>query len=609
MIFNILIIAAVGGIAYFHYAQGFFSAFVSAVIAILAAVMAVSYHESVVTGLLGGKMGDYANAMVLVALFAGVYLLLRVLLDKVIPGQIRLPVIVDRIGGATMGIIAGIFAGGVLALAGASLPFGPGVYARYTLEDRPEVNIGVVPGANTASNADVYEQLTKDTFEPEEHKGLWIPVDDLLLKAVGAMSNGGSLAGDRTLKSIHPDYADELFAQRLGVQVGASHVAMNLPGKSAQVDVPEPGIWRIDADLTKAQQDAELPNLHQRAVALPKPTRDQMQLVVRVKFTAGAADSDKLVRVSPAGIRLCNGEKNYFPVGTMEKGRTLFTNKVDDFLIIDLKTQDRGADFLFVVDAADVAEGDPKSKAQKVKDGVFIEVKRLARVNLSGRDIVAGMPPAAADIQVERKPGVTKTKEKAADESTPAAQSAAPAAPFIFAAATPNKKLFSPINVGGSEPDMKDHQLQSGTFSLQSRQFTKMDINPTQSLQVLAGAGSNAVDELFEPAGKKLVQVQGSPPPEGGDPWAWGSLRSYTLVDAAGKTYAPAGAFARVKKDQADRMVAKYDASGATPDVTGSPDDGRPTDVWIAFLVPSGTHLKQLNFNGKSIAPLDQAVP
>ena len=37
--------------------------------------------------------------------------------------------------------------------------------------------------------------------------------------------------------------------------------------------------------------------------------------------------------------------------------------------------------------------------------------------------------------------------------------------------------------------------------------------------------------------------------------------------------------------------------------------DGRPTDVWIAFLVPSGTHLKQLNYSGKAIGTFEQDVP
>src|SRR6266498_5672917 len=103
MIFNVIILAAIGGIAYYPYAQGFFSAFFSAIIAVIAAVMAVSYHEPVVINLLAGKMGDYANSMVLIAIFAGVYMLLRVLMDKAVPGNIRLPVIVDRVGGGVMG--------------------------------------------------------------------------------------------------------------------------------------------------------------------------------------------------------------------------------------------------------------------------------------------------------------------------------------------------------------------------------------------------------------------------------------------------------------------------------------------------------------------------
>src|SRR3954454_13468170 len=119
MIFNVLIIAAVGGIAYFHYAQGFFSATFSAICAIIAAVLAVSYHEALVVGLLGGKMADYANSVCLVGIFGIVYILLRVLMDKAVPGNIRLPVIVDRVGGALMGVIAAIFTGGVFALAGA----------------------------------------------------------------------------------------------------------------------------------------------------------------------------------------------------------------------------------------------------------------------------------------------------------------------------------------------------------------------------------------------------------------------------------------------------------------------------------------------------------
>ena len=39
-----------------------------------------------------------------------------------------------------------------------------------------------------------------------------------------------------------------------------------------------------------------------------------------------------------------------------------------------------------------------------------------------------------------------------------------------------------------------------------------------------------------------------------------------------------------------------------------SAEQGRPLDVWIAFLVPSGTHLKELKLGGKTVTGLDQLV-
>jgi hypothetical protein len=613
MIFGIIIIAAVAGIAYYHYAQGFFSATFSAIIAIIAAALAISYHEQVVMGLLGGKMADFANALVLVAIFALVYIVLRTITDKAVPGQIRLPVIVDRIGGGAMGVVAGVFTAGIFALAAQSLPFGPAIggYARFGVEDRPELTIPPNPGQSSQTTADVNEQLKSDTFLPEDASKLIIPVDDWVLNAVNGLSNGGSLAGDRTLASIHPNYADELFAQRLGVQLGAKHVAVNLDTKSQQVTVPDPGVFRLDTDLNKAIVDAELPTLHQRAITTVKPqdSADKMQLVVRVMFGKDAADTDGNVRLSPASVRLVANGRNYFPIGTLENGNLLYANKVDDSLFVNVQAEDRGADFVFLVNPADIATGDPKQKDQKISDGVFIEVKRLARVDLSGKPVKVGVTPAKM-VKVERKAAVSKQKEKGAGAEASAAAAAAeaggPPAGFVYASLDVSKQIFSPINTGTPDKDVKNAQVPSGTLSLQSGQFTQLDINTTQTLTLLK-QGSYATSELFEPTGMKLVQVKGTPPPEGGDPWAWGTLRNFALLDAAGKTYAPAGAWAKVKRDQSDRMVARYNASAAPQDI--SAEEGRPTDVWIAFLVPSGTHLKEVKFSGKTLAPLEQVIP
>ena len=109
MVFGIIIIALIGVIAFFHYTQGFWSATLSAVCAVFAAALAVGYHENVVNTLLKGKMADQANAIAIVAVFALTYLILRIIFDKAIPGNLRLPVIVDKIGAGIMGFFAAIF--------------------------------------------------------------------------------------------------------------------------------------------------------------------------------------------------------------------------------------------------------------------------------------------------------------------------------------------------------------------------------------------------------------------------------------------------------------------------------------------------------------------
>src|SRR5688500_2139412 len=175
MIFPIVILVLVGVIAYFHYNEGLFSATISAVCAILAAVLAFSYHEVIIFSLLKGKAANYAHALVLVALFALGYLILRVIFDKAVPGNVRFPLYVDRVGGAVMGIIAGIFATGILAIAAQALPFTAGApYTRYALDDDRDVAVQT-SGSRQAEDAFVKAQLDEaqpGQLNPEKAGGM-----------------------------------------------------------------------------------------------------------------------------------------------------------------------------------------------------------------------------------------------------------------------------------------------------------------------------------------------------------------------------------------------------------------------------------------------------
>src|SRR5947209_832173 len=109
MIFIGLMAVLVLGVAFFHYVQGFFSATISAILVIVAAVMAFSWHETIVERFLKLKLGNFTHGVTLLVLFCAIYVLLRIIFDKAVPSGVRLPAIADKLGGAVMGLIAALF--------------------------------------------------------------------------------------------------------------------------------------------------------------------------------------------------------------------------------------------------------------------------------------------------------------------------------------------------------------------------------------------------------------------------------------------------------------------------------------------------------------------
>jgi hypothetical protein len=621
MIFPIAILILVGVIAYFHYVEGLFSATISAFCAILAAVLAFSYHEMIIFTLLKGKVANYAHAMVLVALFALGYLILRVIFDKAVPGNVRFPLYIDRVGGAVMGIIAGIFATGILAIAAASLPFDQASpYARYTLGDNRDVAVSA-GGARQAEDAQVKAPLDEaqpGQFNPEKAGGMILPVDDIVVNLVSKLSTG-ALAGKQSLASIHPSYLDEAFASRLGVQTGANRVALNTEDIK-QFNVG--GVYTIDQI---AQADGELGDIRDKRKAvvdqpLRKPAPSDALLIVRGQFTRGAPDKDNNVRFAPASIRLVAGGKNYIPLGAIDPAGVLRVYLPDDYLVAP---SDANIDFVFQVPREDLglqaaptrARGakEEGESAQKLADGTFIEAKRMGVVDLGGHAIDAYPGPLEATLL--QKQGAPAAKAPGAAGSAGAAApagggAAAPAdaasSPIVFGKAEVSPKLFTGVNVAA--PDDGEKTFPSGSARVREGKLASLDVNMTQTVELLS-RGDHARDELFVPAGMKMVQISGTAPPKAPpEPWDWADkLGQFELVDAGGTKFKPNGAWAKVKGAQgSNRMVARYEAEKQVGDVPH--EEGRPTEVWIAFLVPEGTQLTELQFDGKRVAAVDQKV-
>jgi hypothetical protein len=238
-------------------------------------------------------------------------------------------------------------------------------------------------------------------------------------------------------------------------------------------------------------------------------------------------------------------------------------------------------------------------------------------VDLSGKSIEPYPGPLEATVLQKRNvpepkaPGVAgATGGGAAAPSGGAAPSGAPAdaaaSPIVFAKAEVSNKLFTGVNVAA--PDDGEKTFPSGSASVREGKIAKLDVNMTQTVELLS-RGDHARDEFYVPPGMKMVQVVGTAPPSAPpEPWDWADkLAQFELVDATGTKYKPNGAWAKVKGAQgSNRMVARYEAEAQVSDVPH--EEGRPTDVWIAFLVPEGTQLTELQFDGKRVAAVDTKV-
>jgi len=593
MILNLLLIVALGIVVFFHYVQGFFSAFLSAVIAVIAASLAISYHEPIVYKVFQGKLADSAFAMSLVALFAVVYLVLRVIFDKLVPGNVRLPAALDRIGGGIMGLIAGVFGVGIVAIAVQTLPYDASIggYSRYELKEDRNVSVGGA-GGGRAEDMQVVEELKGDKFEDQDKRSLWVPVDEIVLGFVQKLSDGGSLAGGQTLAAVHPNYVEEMYASRLGIQQGRSKTAVDI---GPRTDVELKGVYRIEE---AKQVDNEVKGIRDRHLEDTRKAKPNEALVVaRVIFNRGATDKDGLVAFSCGSIRICANGKDYYAIGTLDAANTppiLYADKPDDFLFVQVGNDQGGADVVFSLDSNAVQGLGGKEKSNKplkFVEGAFLEVKRLAQIELTDQKIEPGPPKPNKLVAVIHKPDVAKGRGSAQEGSAADTVQVPITVKEVIPAPVP---LFTKVNVG-TNARSGDGTMDSGSAKLQDKKFQSLELDGSRAVAILSkGPDANLVQDFYVPADKKMIVVAATP--RGAEKWAWADqIGNIWLQDESDQQLKPHGAWARAKKGNAEFAVGRYNAEEEIGDAPKL-DDASPTEVWLAFVVPTGTKLKELHY-------------
>lgn len=600
MVLSIIVILIVGLIAYYHLTQGFFSAGLSAIICVFAALVALGFHESMVDAMLAGRFADQGHAIALMVIFAATYSILRFVFDSFVPGNLRFPVGIDKIGAGLCGLVAGLFVAGLIAVAAQSLPFGPwvGGHARYEVEEN--LNAVLTVQGKSQQQDMTYDRLKGDKFLNDEPQKLLLPADDIVLGILNTVTEDkASLSSGKPFADAHPNYLQELFGQRVGIQLASKHVA--LKGK---VDVKGVYIARsfprqFDQERWKVGGTAPIGTRATAPKLADSRSTNKAFLIVRAELHGDLRDKTELVSFSPASVRLKVGRTNYYPIGTLQGPTTLFVAEPDDYLFVPGGNH---VDLVFEVDR-DALSG------TKVASDVLFEFKRLGRVDIGGQDVkpIALAPPPGENVGVVRREGILPKKPdgniEQPNQPTPE-QPLATDLPIDFrssASWSTDAKLPFPVATGSVNPNETESITPSGMpYSLQNGKFVMLDLIPPKDMkldQITAGAGQ--VTELGAPQGKRVLYVWGRPV----NGWDWvGSVNGFSVTDKAGAKAEVAGFVVKGKAGDQDTMVVQYKpAMPFTPDKAAGIT---PAEVGLVFHITEGQAADKLEFNGQLVRSL-----
>lgn len=186
MILNVLVVAAIGFIAFWWMSQGALSAILHCLCVIVAGALAFALWEPIVVNYLlnGGAFDNYAWGMTLGLLFALLLLVLRVASDKLVPFDIPLQKYASMAVGAVAGIASGVLTVGILLIA-----------------------CGFIQGPVDLLEFTGYARDPKNQGQPAPLAKLWVDAPRYTETFFASVSRGGLSPGRGSFASSQPGLA------------------------------------------------------------------------------------------------------------------------------------------------------------------------------------------------------------------------------------------------------------------------------------------------------------------------------------------------------------------------------------------------------------------
>ena len=311
MILNIIVLIFIGSMIWMWAQQGLFSSFIQMILTIIAGCVAFMLWEPVVYGMLLNTLTESAWGVGLLGTFGGTLLLLRIGVDKFVPGNLNFHNIIDSVGGAVFGYVSGVLTAGILLL-GAQMIGLPSIgYQGWWINDKT----GVV--------------------EMNASSRLWHPADKIASEFFVRLS-GGSMSpifSRATLESHHPMLWREasLFHQSMNWKAGGHSSSMRTLSPSNIKLIPDTGFMIL----------TELPSfLEHLSEQLKMQPGDKLVIVgtdvVGNNSESGttAGDAGGTFRIAPTQIALVarvGSEHQYFTPRAYIQGGQSAPLRVNDF--------------------------------------------------------------------------------------------------------------------------------------------------------------------------------------------------------------------------------------------------------------------------------------
>ncbi len=590
MVINLAAFIFVLGITFINSLFGLYSGLLNVTCAIAALAVAFGYWEAL-NNVLTAQFNlhpSYTEPMALVLLFVVTLLVLRLLSDLLLRGNVRVPPYADWVGGGICGFVIGQICVGVMVLGFLMLPFGgEPSHSFVRLARHPDNEI----------NPDTQRVIFVE-------RGLWLRSDAFAVGLFNLLSNG-SLRGETTFATVYPDFPEWVSWTGNTVQPES----LTAPIRDDKGDGFANGLkveaaWRqltdLPPEITRYRaayptKDNKEPKYEPLAFRVRK--QDGKELIgARLVLLTASADRDAkgtaYHRFRPTMLRLVgdvNGEPRQYTAQVI--------GGADPRIGDNYRIADPDANFALP------ASGEVRIDAFFEVDGGFVprfvEYRRHARA-----------PLTAADLDKTKTPPATRLAAGGGPSSGGGRDRASGAARFINTVVREKSgdldRLPFAVSATAASGDVEfeGSALVSGRFS--------------GDRERLSGTPTEARVERFKvPEGRKMLQIQTKVRQAESLPgqvmnFTGGIVNQYKAVGKTGDVYDLAGYYAIVQRDGREFIELFY-----TPDPAGSgwngmldfKVDGMRRDLQnqddavlgLIFLVPPGACVTGIQSSGGKV--------